>query len=271
MHGLPDFFVDKPPQKNCWLMFKAANLERLNQMRSGLLYMNSIEYFSKLPGEESIALRKDELEAVYGVLRAGPVPGGEARLLLKIGDKGQEIDLGPTAVLTASYPLPKNYMLFCMGALADGEDGVIPGEREGKLHFDSRFLNFGTHMLLITNAPEFGRRLSSAIAKTSGLFRSDYFHEGHGLVEYKDLATYSGAKGLFIKDARYSWQNEFRIVLGAEDHLLNEHGGLELQIGSIEDISQVVSIQALLDTPINVTRRRFRIVNGKPELLADGE
>ena len=124
-------------------------------------------------------------------------------------------------------------------------------------------------MLLITNAPEFGRRLSRAIARTSGLFRSDYFHGGYGLVEYKNLATYSGAKGLFVKDTRYSWQNEFRIVLGAEDHLLNQHGGLELQIGSIKDISQVISIQAILDTPISITRRRFRIVNGKPEQVSD--
>jgi hypothetical protein len=268
MHGLPDFFVDKPPQKTCWLMFKAASLERLHQMRSGLLYMNSLEYFSGLPGEESLALRKDELEAVYGVLRAGPVPGGEAKFLLKIGD-GKEIDLGPTAVLTARYPRPKNYMLFCMGAFADGKDGAIPGERDGQLHFDSRFLSFGSHMLLITNAPEFGRRLSGAIAQTSGLFRSDYFHEGYGLVEYKDLATYSGAKGLFTKDTRFSWQNEYRLVLGAEDHLLNQHGGLELQIGSIADISQIVPIQALLDTPISVTRRSFRMVDGKPELLSD--
>ena len=89
-------------------------------------------------------MRKDELEAVYGVLRAGPVPGGEAKFLLKIGDDIKEIDLGPNAVLTASYPRPKNYMLFCMGAFADGQDGVIPGEREGKLHFDSRFLSFGS-------------------------------------------------------------------------------------------------------------------------------
>lgn len=265
MQGMPPFFSDQPPDKTCWLMFKASSPERLQQVQAGLLYMNSLEYFSNFPGEENLPLRKDELESVYGVLGAGPIPGGEARFLLRIGDAGEKVDLGPTAVLTAAFPRPRNYMLFCMGALADGPDGSIPGEREGKLYFDERFLSFGSHILLINNAPEFGRRLSTAIARTKGLFHSEYFHEGHGLVQYKDLTNYSGAKGIFVKDSKYSWQREYRIVLGADDYILNSNGGLELQIGSIADISQIVSIQALLDSPISVNRRRFRMVDGKPQ------
>ncbi|MBC5784081.1 hypothetical protein H8N03_14105 [Ramlibacter sp. USB13] len=238
-------------------------------MRSGLLYMNSLDYFSKLPGEELLPLRKDELETVYGVLRAGPNARGFSKISMKIGESEKEIDLGAKAVITATFPRPKNYMLFCMGAFSDGVDGKITGEVDGRLYFDERFLHFGSHVLLISNAPVFGERISKAIAGNKGIFGSKFFHDGFGLVQYRSLADYSGPKGLYMKDERYSWQRELRIALGAEDHLLNESGALELNIGDISDISQIVSVQALIDEPFRINRRRYAVVDGHPRLIDD--
>lgn len=59
------------PNKQCWMLFKVANLDRLQALQGGLLYMNSVDYFAKLEGEAGAALRRDELENVYLKLSSG--------------------------------------------------------------------------------------------------------------------------------------------------------------------------------------------------------
>jgi hypothetical protein len=251
-----DFFESEPPQTDFWLLFKVSTYERLLQMQKGLLYMNSINYFSNLKDEESLALRVDELEEVYGILRAGPNEKGFSTLSLKL-ENGEELDLGFEAILTAKFPQPKNTMLFCMGAMADGQDGVIPGEIDYQIIFDKRFLEFGSHMLLINNPTEFSKRINTALAQEPATFGSKLFHDGYGLVDYKDIEKYSGAIGLYTKDSKYSWQMEFRITFGVEDRSLNSDGAFEFNIGDLTDISQIIPVQALIDEPMRVRRSTF--------------
>lgn len=87
------------------------------------------------------------------------------------------------------------------------------------------------------------------------------------MVEYKTLENYSGPKGLYTKDIKYSWQSELRIAFGVEDHLLNQHGAYELNIGDLTDITRIIRVQDWVDTPINVKRRAYRMVDGKTELV----
>ncbi|MGP9644976.1 MULTISPECIES: hypothetical protein [unclassified Halomonas] len=250
------FFESEPPQTEFWLLFKVSSYERILQMQKGLLYMNSLDYFSNLTDEESLALRVDELEKVYGILRAGPNEKGFSTLSLKLNN-GEELDLGSEAILTAKFPRPKNTMLFCMGALADGQDGVIPGEIDNQIIFDKRFLEFGSHMLLINNPTEFSKRINTALAQEASAFGSKLFHDGYGLVGYKDLENYSGAIGLYTKDSKYSWQMEFRISFGVEGRYLNSKGAFEFNVGDLTDISQIIPVQALIDEPMRIKRRTF--------------
>lgn len=256
--GTQQFFQDPPPRKDFWLLFKVSSYERLCQMRTGTLYMNSLEFFSSLKEEESIALRVDEFEKVYGILRAGKIAKGYSTLSIKIGESDEEIDLGPEAILRADFPQPKNMMLFCMGALSDDQGGIISGEENGIFTFDPRFLEFGTHVLFITNATEFAQRINVALTKEANAFSSPLIHEGFGMINYRSLDNYSGAIGLFTKDSKYSWQREFRISFGVENQSLNSRGAYELQIGDISDISHISSVQAMIDNPITIKRRSFR-------------
>ncbi|TKB47365.1 hypothetical protein FCL40_16060 [Ferrimonas sediminicola] len=226
-------------------------------MQKGLLYMNSLEYFSTLEDEENIALRVDEKEKIFGILRAGSNDKFFSTISLRVGD-GKEIDLGSDAILTADFPRPKNTMIFCMGALSDDENGRMPGEVDDKVHFDPRFLEFGSHILIITEPREFGERISVAISNNKNLFGSKLFNSGCGLVKYEQLEKYSGPIGLFIKDEKYSWQLEYRVAFGAEDNCLNTGGALEFNIGDISDISHIMPIQALLDEPLSIKRRTYR-------------
>jgi hypothetical protein len=263
-----EYFDDESPRKDFWLAFKVSSFERLTQMQNGLLYMNSLDYFSNLPGEDLLPLRSDELESVWGTWRAGPNAKGVGKLSMRIGDSKDEIDLGPESVITARFTQAKNYMLFCMGAFTDLDmNNEASGETEGNLVVDEKFGGFGTHVLFIEKPSEFGNRISKALSGNEGVFGTDFTHDGLGLITYKDLANYSGPKGLYVKDEQYSWQKELRLAFCVDSHLLNKRGAYELNIGDISDISRICTVQSLIDNPLNFKKRKYRVVDGKPILV----
>ena len=257
-YNIEELLQDKPPKTDFWLLFKVSSPERLMQMQKGLLYMNSLEYFSSLKNEETLPLRVDELEKVQGILRAGQTDEGFRQIIINCGDKRGDIDLGPDAIIKSEFTRAKNTMIFCMGALTDGQDGVIPGEADNTIIFDDRFLEFGSHLLLISNAMEFSNRINKAIKDESGVFGSKDFHGSMGVVDYKPLQNYSGPIGIYTKDISYSWQMEYRLCFGFENHCLNSQGAYELNIGDISDISKIIPVQTLIDQPIKIERRTFQ-------------
>lgn len=246
-------------------MFKVASYERLLEMQQGLLYMNSVAYFSMLEEVGPTALRKDPLEKMYAKFHAGTVNGYTGKIMLQIGD-GEDrktLDAGPAAVMSIEVPSPKNTMLFCMSALADDETGRMPNERDGKLYFDERFEEFGSHILVIRNASAFSERINKAIAVNDSIYGGAHFQGGCGLVQYVDLENRSGHIGLFRKEKSYSWQQEYRICFGVKELALNSRGAFELQIGGISDISQIISLRSLIEKPIAISRKFARLANGR--------
>lgn len=67
------------------------------------------------------------------------------------------------------------------------------------------------------------------------------------------MDDYNGPLGAFRKPKSYDWQREYRICIGAEKIAQNSKGALELNIGSLEDISTILTIDQLT-TPINFKR-----------------
>jgi len=254
---------DRIPNKQCWMLFKVANLDRLLALQRGLLYMNSVDYFAKLEGEAGAALRRDELENVYLKLNSGIRNGVVSELALQV--EGQdEIVLSPETVLTLNLPRPETVMVYCLGSISPAPDGQIPGVQNGSLQFSERFREFGTHVLRITNLSEFFRRLSQVIAAHPHLYSSPFFEGGYGQVDYVDFTHYSGPIGLFRKPVKYAWQREYRLCLGAEAEALNDRGALELNIGDLSDITQIIPVESFTTHPVTIIPRSYKLVNGKP-------
>lgn len=251
---------DRMPNKQCYMLFKAANLDRLHALQRGLLYMNSVDYFAKLEGEDGTALRRDELENVYLKLSSGIRGGVVSELALQVEGHG-EIVLNPETTMTLHLPRPQTIMLYCLGSLSARHDGQILGVENGMLQFSERFREFGTHVLRVTNHAEFSRRLSQAIASHPHLYNSPFFEGGYGQVDYIDFSNYSGPIGLFRKSIEYAWQREYRLCFGAEPEALNDRGALELNIGDLSDITQIITVESFTSNPITLIQR---IIDGEP-------
>lgn len=250
-----------PPEDQIWLLFKVSTKQRLKQMQKGLLYMNSLDYFSSLIAEGTMDTRADSFENVQGVLRAGPTKDGYCKLAITLGH--QQFELGSKAIITAKYQNTKNIMLFCMGCIARGPNGTIVGEKNDEVVFDKRLREFGDHVLIIKNSFEFSKRYAKALKIRKGIYKPQHLHKGFGSIEYTNMYSFSGAKGIYKKDIRFEWQREFRLAIGAEDHALNSNGALELRIGNIADISDITPIDALIEKPIKTKRTPVKQIGNK--------
>lgn len=262
MQAIPD----RMPNKQCWMLFKVANLDRLQALQRGLLYMNSVDYFAKLEGEAGAALRRDELENVYLKLSSGVRDGVVSELALQV-EGHDEILLNPEATMTLHLPRSETVMLYCFGSVSAGHDGQIWGLDNGVLQLSERFREFGTHVLRITNQAEFSRRLSQAITAHPHLYSSPFFEGAYGQVDYVDFSDYSGPIGLFRKPIEYAWQREYRLCFGAEPEALNDQGALELNIGDLSDITQIATVESFTSNPMTITQRTYRLIDGKPVLF----
>jgi hypothetical protein len=225
------------------------------------MYMNSVQFFSDMVGEASSGLRSDILEKSYLKLPSQVDGRRVGELMLEI--EGESIPLGKNATLNVDLPNPSKIFIFCMAALADGLDGRISGEDSGQVELSKRFFEFGDHVLIVRSNSEFSRRLNAAIVERPCFFNSDFFEGGHGQVDYVDMASHAGIVGLFRKDNEYTWQREYRICIGAESQALNANGALEIDLGDISDISQIMPLKDFLASPIKIRRGQIEKVDGE--------
>lgn len=262
--------ADRSPDKDCWMLFKVASYEHVKSLQDGKIYMNSMAYLSSFSGEEKIGLRRDDFEQTYLKLNSGSDGRIVRELAMEIN--GKETILGPESVMTVNLPEPSQIMIFSMVCLAEAQDELIASKRNGDILLSKRFSEFGTHALKINNITEFTKKISDAISVREDLYNSPTFEGRCGQVEYIDVLSHSGPFGVFRKPVDYAWQREYRVCLGAYATALNSRGALELNIGSIADISIIMTVEQLT-MPIAYGRRSYRIcpVAGLPvEIHAAG-
>ncbi len=240
------FQQEHQPAKRYWLLMKVAPLKRLQQMQKGILYMNSIDYFSELKGEDGVKVRSDELESTYVRFQTGVVHNNHRVEIALNHPSFGEVNLPKGTEVSLGVPSPKNTFIFCMSCIGEDKQGNIRNLRGDKYHMDRRMKRFGSHTLVINEPAKFFQRYSDAINRADGFFVNDYMDGGCGIVDYKKMSKHKGKIGLFVKDKHYDWQCEYRFVLGAQYSLLNANGALELNIGDISDISSIIETKRLI-------------------------
>ena len=201
---------------------KFGKLEDLKIMQNdGVIFCNTISYFANLEDEK----RGDKLEAVSEL-------NYFENAILEFRDEDKTATEWKRIKITNGQH-QKNYKnplgnIFCMTAFK------IPITTEIQdLEFDSRFLDFGGHGLIIERQDIFFKRLKETLQET----QYDYCTK---FINYLDLTSYSGKKTLFQKDLKYKWQQEFRLVVQTEKYDLIDP--LKLRIGNIKDISSIIDL-----------------------------
>ncbi len=200
-------------------LIKLGKREHIEAFRNmGIVYMNSINYFKEMEDDEQ---RKDRQEGIEKI---------EQVTWLKIKLEGKEIEFGrnsKTNTLSSAQLRVANPELegniFSMIAITSELS-----KRTDRL--DERNMEFGDSFLVIFNPKEFLYRIDAVIKK---LNKTHYWN----LVTYYDEKTHNGDLGAFYKPLRYEHQNEFRIFVNS-----NEKLPLILELGSIEDISEIFEI-----------------------------
>jgi len=104
-----------------------------------------------------------------------------------------------------------------------------------------RFREFGNCAIFITNPQKWLRRISEATQNHPHIkcCRVPNEEAWCGKVDYIKINEHQGRIGYFKKDLEYSWQSEFRMTFMDN----REIDAVNLDIGSIEDISEVVFLR----------------------------
>ncbi len=113
-------------------------------------------------------------------------------------------------------------------------------EQNGIIDISPRFQEFGDCAIFITDALEWLRRISEATQNHPHIKCCRVSNEEAwcGKIDYIKINGHQRI-GYFKKDIEYSWQSEFRMTFMDN----REVDAVNLDIGSIEDISEVVFLR----------------------------
>ena len=142
---------------------------RIDQFVKGLLYMNTLDYFTRLEGD---ATRHDPNEGVTSMWQ-----GDGATLEIKINNRYEHVAnlCGPVRYWRDA---DQTVNVFCMYALLASASSNTP-----LIHLDN--LKFGDTFAVLRDGDEFLRRVAAAALRSGHQLK-------HQLVEYIDDNTYSG-------------------------------------------------------------------------------
>jgi hypothetical protein len=191
-------------------LFKFGQRAHIDDLVSGTLYMNPLQYFVETEANEPDDLRCDSFEGVGRLIQAD---GGI--LSMKLQDAFQPV----ARISGAIHWRPLGGIkanIYCMYALR---------EPTGPQVVDPLNFRFGDTFAVFTDGDEFLRRVRNA-AETASL--DLHCH----LVQYVNEREHQGEVGIFRKRLRFSYQSELRIAIipGTDEPY-------RLYVGDLSDIT----------------------------------
>lgn len=210
------------------------NASYASQFLSGLLYMNTLDYFVKLEANDSTD-RGDRHEGLNAWLQPKDI---------EIEISGFQIpsaDLAAPVSIRSNHQLSKN--IFCLHA------SYVGGKARSKFHTNEEFENqlkipeknvsLGMQSIVITNVEEFIFRVKKAAALMNDSLVGR-------IVNYYDpdtsLDVIAEEDAPFNKQIRFEHQREYRLVIDRENQ---EMMAYQLNVGSLRDIAHEISIKEL--------------------------
>jgi hypothetical protein len=216
--------------------------EHANDFLGGTLYMNNLNYFKSL--EDKGDGRHDKYE--------GATAWFPPQKIINIDINGVKInssDLDDPVVIHKHSLLAKH--VFCLHAgCVDGAKQCTTAAFEKQLRIHPKNISLGQVSVVITDVNNFLEKVKNAVILQNMKMR-------RRLVEYYDPNKINGIfpdeNAAFQKRKCFSHQKEFRLLIESN---LNNLNPLKLPIGSIREISTIMSIEdlnkGLKVNPLNV-------------------
>ena len=205
---------------NIMLTLKFGSKENIKDLfENGTIYCKPIEYFRKLEDE---MLRGDSFE---GTTKLKNFTTG--KLTLTFPD-GKELKLNTSKFQIKEHLTEVKGNLYCLTILRKEDFKNVVSFK-----FDERNKRFGSHFLLIRDNKSFYDRLFKG-------FEKQKLSTKKNLVTYYDKEKKDGDVSPFEKPLEFEYQKEFRIIIQND-----EEQDIKFQIGSLEDISQVMEMSSL--------------------------
>jgi hypothetical protein len=216
------------------LFIKIGKLEHLKILqKEGLLHCATLQYFANLKDAQG---KGDSLENVVNLTFY------EDAMMYLIPE---DLNTGKIVPLNISgshkYGKIKSHCgnLYCLYSFNFNN---LPLNQIQKFIVDGQL---GTHALIINNSDIFFKRLERTLKNEKLQYQS-------GFIEYIDFSKYSGDKNFFQKDIKFEKQKEFRILIH-----YSEEQDLQLKIGKLDDISDLISVEELLQKIVIHTNTNF--------------
>lgn len=215
--------------------YKILDKQYVDSFRSGNLYMNSLEYFRKIEGNEA---QNDWAEGICGTVHKNQL----RQIGFDFSEELQEV-MGEKVTLSSNYFGLNN--IFCLYRFLIDDERKLVWKPDKELQ---KFNDADTKVVVrITDTEEFLRRVDKAVEKNLKNQIMEYCIYGN--IVYSNSWSHAdgpGTRSAFHKEPSYSYQNEWRLCV-----LRNalDRGAFQFEIGDLSDITEEISLEQFLKHP----------------------
>ena len=142
--------------------------------------------------------------------------------------------------------------LYCMYGVRLNDLDVTPENTAAikeRVSFSERFLEFGNHVVVITNVIKFLNRV--VVAANRKRYALDFDFVSYYDPEIGTTLIPHSVETIFAKRNEFAWQEEFRLAFNT---FTQGNDAMELDIGRIDDIAFLGNTSDMISPSITITR-----------------
>ena len=218
-------------------LFKIIDEKYCNNMLDGNLYMNTLNYFRN---SEDNKAQGDIFEGIIGTIN----PNQQRQYGFSFNESILSMFKGGLILRSDVYGFFNVFCLYQLNVNDENKTVQIPSKKLTEFVEDN---SPNKVVVRIKDRIEFISRIEKAIEQEIAECKHQF--AVYGNVVYENIwqsADEPGYRGIFHKDPSYSYQNEWRLTM-LRNSMIDE--AYTLNIGSIRDITEVMSLEVFLNNP----------------------